>query len=60
WLISSNQEALREISLRPSRKITLFNGPLECRLMKYEMYSGTKKIHKLEPGYKKPGKSDNG
>jgi putative N6-adenine-specific DNA methylase len=55
WLISSNQEAIREIGLRPSRKITLFNGPLECRLLKYEMYAGTKKVHKLEPGYKKPG-----
>ncbi len=58
WLITSNAEAVKEIGLRPSRKITLFNGPLECRLMKYEMYSGTKKIHKLEPGYKKPEKRD--
>jgi putative N6-adenine-specific DNA methylase len=56
WLISSNQEAIREIGLRASRKITLFNGPLECRLMKFEMYAGTKKVHKLEPGYKKPGR----
>ncbi|HLG04405.1 MAG TPA: methyltransferase, partial [Bacteroidia bacterium] len=47
WLISSNIEAIHEIGLRPSRKITLFNGPLECRLLKYEMYAGTKKIHKL-------------
>ena len=30
-----------------SRKIKLFNGSLECRFMKYEMYKGTKKIHKL-------------
>jgi putative N6-adenine-specific DNA methylase len=60
WLITSNAEALKEIGLRPSRKITLFNGPLECRLMKYEMYAGTKKVHKLEPGYKKPQKSDEG
>lgn len=57
WLISSNQDALREVGLRPSRKITLFNGPLECRLMKYQMYEGTKKIHKLESGYKKPDKN---
>ncbi len=60
WLISSNQEALREIALRPSRKITLFNGPLECRLMKYEMYSGTKRVHKLELGYTKPEKREEG
>ena len=47
WLISSNMNALKQVGLRPSRKIKLFNGNLECRLMKYEMYSGTKKIHKL-------------
>lgn len=54
WILSSNMEALKNVGLRPSRKITLFNGPLECRFMKYEMYQGTKKIHKLEEGYKKP------
>ena len=47
WIISSNMDALKNVGLRPSRKITLFNGQLECKFMKYEMYSGTKKIHKL-------------
>lgn len=47
WLISSNIEALKNVGLRPSRKITLYNGPLECKFMKYEMYKGTKKLHKL-------------
>ncbi len=54
WILSSNIEALKNVGLRPSRKITLFNGPLECKFMKYEMYQGTKKIHKLEEGYQKP------
>ncbi len=48
WLISSNMGALKKVGLRPSRKIKLFNGSLECRFMKYEMYKGTKKIHKLK------------
>ena len=47
WMISSNMGALKKVGLRPSRKIKLFNGSLECRFMKYEMYRGTKKIHKL-------------
>lgn len=47
WILSSNMEAFKHVGLRPSRKITLFNGQLECRFMKYEMYAGTKKIHKL-------------
>lgn len=48
WMISSNMDALKKVGLRPSRKIKVFNGSLECRFMKYEMYKGTKKIHKLE------------
>lgn len=48
WMISSNMEALKHIGLRPSRKIKLFNAKLEARFLKYEMYSGTKKIHKLK------------
>lgn len=48
WLISSDTESVKKIGLRPSRKIKLFNGKLECRFMQYEMYEGTKKIHKLE------------
>lgn len=47
WLITSNLEAIKQIGLRPSRKITLYNGTLECKFMKFEMYVGTKKIHKL-------------
>ena len=46
WLFTSNQEALNQVGLRPSRKIKLFNGPLECRLVRYEMYSGSKKASK--------------
>jgi putative N6-adenine-specific DNA methylase len=32
--------------LRPSRKIKLFNGKLESRLLHFPIYAGTKKIHK--------------
>jgi putative N6-adenine-specific DNA methylase len=43
WLITSNREALRNVGLRPREKHTLFNGALECILLKYEMYHGSKK-----------------
>lgn len=46
WFITSSIEALKYVGLRPSRKIKLFNGKLESRLAKYEIYSGSKKIHK--------------
>ncbi len=47
WMISSNMEALKFVGLRPSRKIKLFNGKLESRLLLYPIYEGTKRIHKL-------------
>lgn len=43
WLFTSNTEGLKHIGLKPSSRIRLYNGPLECWLMKYELYSGTKK-----------------
>ena len=43
WMISSNAEAIKHIGLRPSRKIHLFNGPLECRLLGFSLYDGTKR-----------------
>ena len=43
WFITGNLEALKFVGLRPSRKIKLFNGSLEARLVKYEMYEGSKK-----------------
>ena len=48
WFITSNLEGLKHVGLRPTRKIKLFNGKLESRLVQYKMYEGTKKIHKLE------------
>lgn len=43
WFITANLEALKYVGLKPSRKIKLFNGKLEARLVKYEMYAGSKK-----------------
>lgn len=43
WIITSNMEAINFIGLRPSRKIKVFNGKLECRFLEYKLYSGSKK-----------------
>lgn len=48
WIISSNMDALKNVGLRPSKKLKLFNGSLECKFVQYEMYQGTKKTHKTE------------
>lgn len=43
WLLSSNFEAIKHIGLHPTQKITLFNGPLECKFLNYSIYEGSKK-----------------
>ena len=43
WIISSNMEALKHIGLRPSRRISLYNGALDCKFLKFEIYAGSKK-----------------
>lgn len=48
WFITSNLEAQKFVGLRPSRKIKVFNGKLESKFLKYEVYEGTKKLHKLQ------------
>lgn len=45
--ITSDLEAIKSIGLRPSRRWNLFNGELECKLLQFDMYEGTKKLHKL-------------
>lgn len=43
WFITGNLEALKFVGLRPSKKIKLFNGKIESRLVKYQMYAGSKR-----------------
>lgn len=43
YVFSGNLQALKNLGLKPSKKITLYNGKLECKLQKYELYKGSKK-----------------
>lgn len=43
WILSSNIEALKLVGLKPSAKTKLFNGKLECKLHKFELFEGTHK-----------------
>lgn len=46
WVITSSPDAIKSIGLRPSRKIQVYNGSLECRYLKFELYDGSKKASK--------------
>lgn len=43
WILSGDLEAIKHFGLKPSRKIKIFNGPLECKFVNFELYSGSLK-----------------
>ena len=43
WLISSDIENMKLIGLKPSHKIKVMNGELECSFRKFEVYEGSQK-----------------
>ncbi|KWW30802.1 MAG: putative N6-adenine-specific DNA methylase [bacterium P3] len=49
WLITSDFEAMKHIGLKPSRKIALLNGSLDCRLLRFELYEGSRKAKAQTP-----------
>ncbi|MDR1846820.1 MAG: THUMP domain-containing protein [Bacteroidales bacterium] len=51
WVISSDLFALKKIGLKPSKKITLYNGSLECRFCKFDLYHGSKKAKKQKRNF---------
>jgi putative N6-adenine-specific DNA methylase len=49
WLLCGELSLVKAIRLAPSRKIPLFNGALECRLVEYRMVSGSNRRPGAEP-----------
>jgi putative N6-adenine-specific DNA methylase len=48
WMISGNIEALKNFGLHPTKTATLFNGPIECKYQRFDIYSGSKKVKYLK------------
>ena len=55
FVFTGSPDLAKMIGLKPSRKIVLFNGAIECRLLKFELYEGTKRTDLNNLG--KPAKS---
>jgi putative N6-adenine-specific DNA methylase len=43
WLFTGSRALSKKVGLRANRRLTFFNGDIECRLLRYELYSGSKK-----------------
>lgn len=44
YIFTGNLELSKKIGLKPNRRIEFFNGKIDCRLLEYEMYDGSKRI----------------
>lgn len=50
WVLSYREECFEAIGLKPSIKIPVYNGSLECEFRKYAIFDGTMKDFRKEGG----------
>ena len=50
WVLSYREECFEQIGLKPSIKIPVYNGSLECEFRKYVMFDGKMKEFRSEGG----------
>jgi putative N6-adenine-specific DNA methylase len=43
YIFTGNPDLAKKIGLRASRRIEFFNGKLDCRLLEYELYDGSRR-----------------
>ncbi len=43
FVLTGNLDAAKHVGLKASRRTPLYNGPIDCRLLKYELYSGSRR-----------------
>ena len=53
YVFTGNRDLAKKIGLRTARKILFMNGPIECRLLEYDLYQGSRKQLKSTGGYDK-------
>ncbi len=43
WILVGSGKLARSVGLHASKRVVLFNGPIECRFMRFDLYSGSRK-----------------
>ena len=46
YIFTGNLELAKKIGLKPKKRIEFFTGKIDCRLLEYELYSGTREAKK--------------
>ena len=42
YIFTGNMALAKKVGLRTKRRMIFYNGDIECRLLKYELYSGSR------------------
>lgn len=48
YVFTGSPVLAKKVSLKPKRSIPFFNSEIECRLLEYELYEGTRKVKKVK------------
>ena len=43
YVFTGNLDLAKKVGLRTKRRILFYNGPIECRLLEYDLYEGSRK-----------------
>lgn len=49
FVLTGNLDAAKSVGLKAARRVPLFNGPIDCRLLKYELYQGSRRSPSEQP-----------
>jgi len=48
WLLTGSEEGLKKVGLRPTRRVSVYNGSIPCKYLQYVLYPRTPKVSTLE------------
>lgn len=48
YIFTGNMELAKKVGLKAKRRIEFYNSKIDCRLLEYELYAGTKRADKAE------------
>ncbi len=51
YIFTGNPDLAKKIGLKASKRLEFYNGKLDCRLLEYELYDGSKREPKVEEPY---------
>jgi 23S rRNA G2445 N2-methylase RlmL len=49
YIFTGNPELAKKIGLKADKKIEFYNGKLDCRMLEYELYDGTRRAEEERP-----------